>query len=93
MSDPTPPETIEPEGPREHDDGRGSARQPSPASGTPPARVGGDSARERQEDITRDQPDQDPIVHAPESGGGVREEGKRGGAARNRQSGQSSRTR
>lgn len=74
-------------------DGRGTAQPPSPASGTPPSRVGGNSAREQQDELTREQPEQDPTTHAPEGGGGVREEGMRGGAARDRQSGQSSRTR
>jgi hypothetical protein len=96
MSDPTPPEAIEPERSAQQDDGRGTAQRPSAASvasGTPPSRVGGDSARERQDELTREQPEQDPTTVAPDDGGGVREKGERGGAARDRQSGQSDRDR
>lgn len=59
----------------------------------PAERDAGRSERERQDELTREQPEQDPTTHAPEGGGGVREEGMRGGAARDRQSGQSNRTR
>lgn len=67
MSDPTPPEAIEPDRQGGQDDGRGTQRQPAPAAGTPPARVGGDSAREQRETLTREQPEQDPSAHGPGS--------------------------
>lgn len=93
MSDSTPPEAVEPEHPCWKDGNRSAAQLPSRASGRLPARAGGDGATGQQHDITREQPEQDPSAHAPEGGGGVREEGRRGEAARDRQSGQSSWTR
>lgn len=84
MSDPTPPEAIEPEGPGQHDDGRGTSNAPSPATGTPPARVGGTSAREQQDTLAREQPEQDPTAHGPQGGNDDREEGKAGERGVNR---------
>ena len=63
MSDPMPAEPIEPDRRRGADDGRGAVRRP------PPTRVGGAIARERQDDLAREQPEQDPAAHAPQPGG------------------------
>jgi hypothetical protein len=76
MSDPTPPEAIEPQPTPGEDETGGGTQRPSPTTGTPPARVGGDSASEQQDLVKREEPEQDPSAHGPQGGDDTREEGK-----------------